>query len=88
MDVYKIFTNIGNYITRGSLLSDTVITKIPIILCFADTRRLYTVGWLSADSGTKCAENRERSLYIVAQGTIKLNATGKRRIHVLYLNLI
>ena len=94
MHVYKICTNTGNHVARGSLLSDTVITKIPIISCFADSHkthivdsssktvggRVFALGWLIP--GTNCAESRERSLYIVAQGTIKLNVTGERRIKV------
>ena len=31
MDVYKIYTNTGNDVARGTLLSDTVNTKIPTV---------------------------------------------------------
>ena len=90
MDVYKIDTNTGNHVARGSLLSDTVITKIPTVST-RPTRivgssakpvggRVFALGWLIP--GTNCAENRERSLHIVAQEAIKLNVTGERRILV------
>ena len=51
MDVYKIYTYTGNHVARGSLLSDTLITKIP-------TRvygRVFALGWLIP--GSNCAEN-------------------------------
>ena len=76
MDVYKIYSNTGNHIARGSLLSDTVITKISTTV----GGRVFALGWLIP--GTNCAENRERFLHIVAQETIKLNVTGDRRIQV------
>ena len=73
---------------------------MPIISCFADLHkthivdssaktvgeRVFALGWLIL--GTICAENRERSLHIFAQETIKLNVIGERRIHVSYLNLL
>ena len=82
MDVYNIYANTGNHIARDSLLSDTVITKIPLISCFADLHKTHGVyssvktvgehtfalGWLIL--GMNCAKNRERSLHIVVQGTI------------------
>ena len=43
-------------------------------------RCIFALGWLIL--GTNCAENRERSLHIAAQETIKLNV-GERRIQVL-----
>ena len=81
MDVYKIYTN------AGSLLSEAVITKMPIISCFADSHkthvvdssaktvggRLFTLGWLIP--GTNCAENRERFIHMFAQETINFNVT-------------
>ena len=76
MDVYKIYTNTGNHLPRGSLLSDTVITKIRITV----GGRVFALGWLI--QGTNCAENRERSLHIVAQEAINLNVTSERRIQV------
>ena len=76
MDVYKINTNTGNHVACGSLLSDTVTTKIPTPV----GGRVFALGWLIP--GTNCTENRERSLHIVAQETINLNVTGERRIQV------
>ena len=76
MDVYKIYTNTGNYVARSSLLSDTVITKIQTAVC----GRFFALGWLIP--GTNCAENRERFLHIVAQETINLNVT------LVYLSLM
>ena len=61
MDVYKIYTNIGNHVARGSLLSETVITNIPTTIC----GQVFALGWLIP--GTNYAENRERFLHIVAQ---------------------
>ena len=75
MDVYKIYTNIGNRVARDSL-SDTIITKIPATVC----DRVFALGWLIP--GTNCAENRERFLQIVAQEIINLNVT------LVYLNLM
>ena len=75
MDVYKIYTNTGNHVARGSL-NVTVITKIPTTVCW----RVFALGWLIPV--TNCAENRECSLHIVAQETINLNVTGERRIQV------
>ena len=71
-----MYTNTGNHVARGSLLSDTIITKIPTTVggCF------FALGWLIP--GTNCAENRELSLHIVAQETINLNVT------LMYLNLV
>ena len=90
MDVYKIYTNTGNHVAHGSLLSDTVVTKIPtvstrptrIVDSSAKTvsGRVFALGWLIP--GTNCAQNRERSLHIVAQETIKLNVTGEGQIQV------
>ena len=76
MDGYKIYTNISNHVVYGSLLSDTVITKIPT----AVGGRVFVLGWLI--SGTNCAENQERSLHFVAQETINLNVIDERRIQV------
>ena len=42
--------------------------------------RVFALDWLIP--GTNCAENRERSLHKVAQGTTNLNVTGERRILV------
>ena len=53
MDVHKIYTNTGNHVARGSLLSDTAITKIPTV-----GGRVFALGWLIP--GMNCAENRER----------------------------
>ena len=41
MDVYKIYINTDNHVARGSLLSDTVITQMPIISFFADSHKTY-----------------------------------------------
>ena len=85
MDAYKIYTNTGNHVACGSLLSDTVITKIQIILFSADSHKthiidssakkvgecVFAVDWLIL--ATNCAENREGSLDIVAQENIILN---------------
>ena len=69
MDVYKIYTNTGNHVARGSLLSDKVITKIPTRV----SGHVFALGWLIP--GTNCAKNRECFLHIVAQETINLNVT-------------
>ena len=58
------------------LLGDTVITKIPTTV----DGHVFALGWLIL--GTNCVENRERSLHTVAQETINLNVTSKRRIQV------
>ena len=92
MDVYKIYANTGNHVARGSLLSDTVIKKILIILCFADSHKTYIIDSSAKRVfaldllilGTNCAENRECSLDIVAQETIIWNVTGNSSF---YLNL-
>ena len=76
MNVYKIYTNTGNHVARGSLLSDTVIAKILTTV----GGRVFALGWLIP--GMNCAENRERWVHIVAQETIKFNVTGERRIQV------
>ena len=68
-------------------LSDTVINKTPIISCFADSHTTHIV-YSSAKQSTGAsllsasAENREGSLHIVAQETIKLNVTGEQRIQI------
>ena len=66
-----------------------VIYGCPLISCFADSHssthivdssakaagwRVFALGWLIP--GANCAENRQRSLHIVSQETINLNATG------------
>ena len=43
MDVHKTYTNTVNRIASGLLLSDTVVTKMPIISCFADSHKTYIV---------------------------------------------
>ena len=43
MDVYNIYTNTCNHVARGSLLSDTIITKILIISYFADLQKMRIV---------------------------------------------
>ena len=43
MNVYTIYTNTGNHEARASLLSDTVITKMPVIACFADSHKTHSV---------------------------------------------
>ena len=48
MDVYKIYTNTGNPVARGSLLSDTVITREGILRC-----KLWS------ENGEKGAENSQ-----------------------------
>ena len=68
MDVYKIYTYIGNHVARGSF-SDTVITKIPTTV----GSRIFALCWLIPE--TNCAENQESFLHIVAQETINLNVT-------------
>jgi hypothetical protein len=65
----KIYTNTVNQVACGSLLSDTVITKIPTTV----GGRVFALSWLIPR--TNCAENREHFLYIVAQETIHLNVT-------------
>jgi hypothetical protein len=69
MDLYKIYTNTGNHVARGSLLSDTVIIKILTTV----SGGVFALGWLIP--GTNCTENREGFLHIVAQETINLNVT-------------
>ena len=76
MDVYKIYTNTGNHVARDSLLSDTIITKIPTTVGGC----VFDLDWLIP--GTNCSENRERFLHIVAQETINLN------VALVYLNLM
>ena len=76
MDLYKIYTNTGNHVARGLLLSDTVTTKIATTV----GGRVFGLGWMI--TGTNCAKNRERFLNIVAQETINLNVT------LVYLNLM
>ena len=61
MDVYKIYTNTGNHIARGSLLGDTVITKTPTTF----GGRVFALD--SLIPGTNCAENRERFLHCCAR---------------------
>ena len=51
MGVYKIYTSAGNHVARGSLLSDTVITKLPTTV----GGRVFALGWLIPR--TNCAEN-------------------------------
>ena len=41
MNVYRIYTNTGNHVARGSLLSDKVITKIPTV----STRPTKNIRW-------------------------------------------
>ena len=75
MDVYKIYTNTSNHVARGSLLSDTVITKIPTVptrpAWIVDISpktvgaQVFALGWQI--QGTNWAENREFSLHIVVQ---------------------
>ena len=74
MDVYKMYTNTGNHVARGSLLSDTVITLLQ------KHRQQSSFGWLISE--TNYAENWEIFLHIVAQETINLNVT------LVYLNLM
>ena len=53
MEVYKIYTNAVNQVAHGSLLSDTVITNIPLVSCFADSHKTHIV-----DSSAKTVDER------------------------------
>jgi hypothetical protein len=46
-----MYTNTGNHVAHGSLLSDTVITKTQTTV----GRRVFALSWLIP--GTNCAEN-------------------------------
>ena len=69
MHVYKIYTNTGDNVASGSLLSDKVITKIPITV----GGHVFALDWLIP--GTYCAENRECFLHFAEKETIHLNVT-------------
>ena len=49
----KSIKNTGNHVACGSLLHDSVITKIPIISCFADFHKTCIV-----DSSAKTVDGR------------------------------
>ena len=66
MEVYKIYTNTGNHVARGSLLSDTIITKYGQQLVGAS---LLLAGWFRERIAPKI-EN------VVVQETINMNITG------------
>ena len=71
-----MYTKSIQYVARGSLLSDTVITKIQTTVGSC----ISALSWLIP--GTNSAENQERFLHIVAQETINLN------VALAYLNLM
>ena len=92
MYVYKIYTNTGNHVARDSLLNDSYYKNTYNFMFrgFAQNAQTYSLILPRSQRARFCSrladsgrtENRERSLHIVAQETIKLTVTGEWWIEV------